>query len=186
MKALKDLNLPNKLTVLRVFLVPLMAGLCYLPGAAGSWAPGIVFALAALTDYLDGRIARSRGLITDFGKFLDPVADKVLVLAAFVMLVRTGQMPAWAAVLVLARELAVDGLRLAAVRKGSVIAAGWLGKVKTCSQMALILLLFFTGWKVTEHWYTIVLCAWVCIITLWSGVDYFVKNRNALEEESAP
>ena len=182
---MKELNLPNKLPLLRVFLVPLMVGLCYLPGPAGSWAPGIVFALAALTDYFDGQIARSRGLITDFGKFLDPVADKLLVLAAFVMLVRPGQMPAWAAALVLARELAVDGLRLAAVRKGTVIAAGWLGKVKTCSQMGLILLLFFTGWKVMEHWYTIALCAWVCVITLWSGVDYFVKNRDALAEEKS-
>lgn len=182
---MSKLNLPNKLTLLRVFLVPLMVGLCYLPGAAGGWAPGIIFALAALTDYLDGRIARSRGLITDFGKFLDPVADKVLVLAAFVMLVRTGQMPAWTVALVLARELAVDGLRLAAVRKGTVIAAGWLGKVKTASQMALILLLFFTGWRAAEQWPALVGCAWVCLITLWSGVDYFVKNRDALGEEKA-
>lgn len=180
------MNLPNRLTVLRVILVPLMVGLCYLPGAAGGWAPGVVFALAALTDYFDGHIARSRGLITDFGKFLDPVADKLLVLSALVMLVSAGRLPAWAAVVVLFRELAVDGLRLAAVRKGQVIAAGQLGKLKTVSQMALILLLFFTGWRVADHWLAIALCAWVCVITLWSGIDYFVRNRDALKETENP
>ena len=176
------MNLPNKLTIARVAFVPVMVGLCYLPGPEGAWAAGAVFAAAALTDYLDGAIARKRGLITDFGKFLDPVADKLLVLSAMIMLVRSGQLPAFAAVLVLSRELAVDGLRMIAVGKGRVIAAGPLGKLKTVSQMAMILLLFFTGWTVAQHWLAILLCVWVCGITLWSGIDYFLRNGDALRE----
>ncbi len=175
------MNLPNKLSLARVALVPVIVGLCQLPGAAGSWAPGIAFALGALTDFLDGRIARSRGLITDLGKFLDPLADKLLVLSALIMLVQGAKLPGWVAVLILARELAVDGLRLAAASRGTVIAAGPLGKLKTFSQMVLILLLFFGGWAVNAHWLLLALCGWVCLITLWSGVDYFVRNRDALK-----
>ena len=171
------MNLPNRLSVLRAMLVPVMVGLCYLPGPAGGWAPGAVFALAAFTDFLDGHIARSRNLITDFGKFIDPVADKLLVLSAFVMLTRAGQFPAFAAVAILARELAVDGLRLVAAQRGTVIAAGPLGKVKTASQMVLILILFFSGWSIESHWSLILAAAWVVAITLWSGIDYFRRGR---------
>ena len=174
------MNLPNKLSILRVLLVPVMVGLCYLPGRAGAWSAGAVFAAAAFTDYLDGHIARSQNLITDFGKFIDPLADKLLVLSAMIMLVHTRQLPAFVPVVVLARELAVDGLRLMAAGKGQVIAAGKLGKIKTCSQMALILLLFFTQWQAATNVFTILLCAWVVVITLWSGVDYFRRNLSVL------
>ncbi len=174
------MNLPNILTILRCAMVPLMVGLCYLPEEC-LWIPGIVFALASVTDWLDGYLARRHSLITDFGKFLDPLADKVLVLSALVMLTRLERIPAWLTVLILARELAVDGLRLAAASRGTVIAAGPLGKLKTFSQMVLILLLFFGGWAVDAHWLLLALCGWVCLITLWSGVDYFVRNRDALK-----
>ena len=176
------MNLPNKLSLLRVALVPVMVGLCYLPGRAGAWSAGAVFALASFTDYLDGHLARSRNLITDFGKFIDPLADKLLVLSAMIMLVHTRQLPAFVPVLVLARELAVDGLRMMAAGKGQVIAAGKLGKLKTVSQMALILLLFFTQWQAGSNWFTVLLCAWVAVITLWSGVDYFRRNLAVLRD----
>ena len=176
------MNLPNKLSLLRVALVPVMVGLCYLPGRAGAWSAGAVFALASFTDYLDGHLARSRNLITDFGKFIDPLADKLLVLSAMIMLVHTGQLPAFVPVIVLARELAVDGLRMMAAGKGQVIAAGKLGKLKTVSQMALILLLFFTQWQAGSNWFTVLLCAWVAVITLWSGVDYFRRNLAVLRD----
>ena len=176
------MNLPNKLSLLRVALVPVMVGLCYLPGRTGAWSAGAVFALASFTDYLDGHLARSRNLITDFGKFIDPLADKLLVLSAMIMLVHTGQLPAFVPVIVLARELAVDGLRMMAAGKGQVIAAGKLGKLKTVSQMALILLLFFTQWQAGSNWFTVLLCAWVAVITLWSGVDYFRRNLAVLRD----
>ena len=176
------MNLPNALTVLRCALVPAMVGLCYLPENL-LWIPGAVFALAAVTDFWDGYLARKNHQVTDFGKFLDPLADKLLVLSALVMLVHLGRIPAWLTALVLARELAVDGLRMIAVGKGRVIAAAWAGKVKTFSQMALILLLFFTGWAWNRNALSLSLSLWAAAITLYSGVQYFVKNGDALREK---
>ena len=175
------MNLPNRLTISRVLLIPVMVVLLYLPGTGYAIAAGCVFALASLTDWLDGRIARKRHIETDFGRFLDPVADKLLVLSAMVMLVWLKLLPAFVLVIVLARELSVDGLRMVAVGKGKVIAAGWLGKIKTTSQMLLLLWLLFSRIPVAEHWLGIVLTAWVVVITLWSGVDYFVKNRDVMK-----
>ena len=173
------MNLPNILTLIRCALVPLMAGLCYLPEDR-LWIAGAVFALASVTDWFDGYIARSRGLITDFGKFLDPLADKLLVLSALVMLTALDRLPAWLTVLILARELAVDGLRMIAVGKGKVIAAAWAGKVKTTSQMILILVLFFLGWRWDGNAFVLAGTIWVAGITVYSGVQYFVKNRDAI------
>ncbi len=177
------MNLPNLLTVARCALVPLMVGLCYLPEEL-LWIPGAVFALAASTDWLDGYLARRNDLITDFGKFLDPLADKLLVLCALVMLTHLERVPAWLTAGILARELAVDGLRMIAVGKGRVIAAAWAGKVKTFSQMGLILLLFFTGWEWKENALTLAATVWVAVITVYSGVQYFVKNGDALRGAS--
>ena len=140
-----------------------------------------VFGAAAYTDYLDGHIARKRHLVTDFGKFIDPVADKLLNLSAMVMLTRLGLLPHWIVIVVLARELCVDGLRMVAVGQGKVIAAGWLGKVKTTSQMALILWLLLTGWPVSGNILSGLIAAWVVVITLWSGVDYFIKNKDCVK-----
>lgn len=186
------MNLPNKLSLARICMIPLMVILmlpntlvCMLLAAA-------VFGLASYTDYLDGHIARKQHLITDFGKFIDPVADKLLTLSAFIMLIHCGLLPAWIAVIILARELSVDGLRLVAATKGTVIAAGMLGKIKTVSQMVLILVLMVFRWPVltaaafTGFTFGSVIATlgafWVAAITLWSGVDYFMKNSAVILE----
>ena len=134
------MNLPNKLSILRVCCIPLLVLLMYLTPAWCHWAALAVFLFASWTDYLDGHIARKQKIITDFGKFIDPVADKLLVLSTLIMLIYRGFMPAWAVVVILTRELCVDGLRLIAVTKGKVIAAGPLGKIKTVLQMFMIII----------------------------------------------
>lgn len=180
------MNLPNRLSVARVAMIPLMVALLIPNTPVCNLLAAAVFGLASITDYLDGHIARSRGLVTDFGKFIDPVADKLLVLSALVMLIQNGLIPAWVVVIILARELAVDGLRLVAVTRGTVIAAGWLGKVKTASQMFTILwLMVFRAPALTALGYTgfsflslisTLGALWMAAITLWSGIDYFVRN----------
>ena len=160
------MNLPNRLTVLRVALVPvvcLLIGLGLYPWAAA------VFALGALTDFLDGYLARRDGLITVFGKFLDPVADKLLVLTAMIMLTEKGLLPAWAAVIVAARELAVDGLRLVASGSGKVVAAKMPGKIKTVLQLCCVLSALILG----RHVVTTVLTVAMAVMTVISGGIYF-------------
>ena len=175
------MNLPNKLSVTRALLIPVMVVLMYFDSRVCMILAAAVFGAAAYTDYLDGHIARKHGLVTDFGKFIDPVADKLLNLSAMVMLTRSGLLPHWIVIVVLARELAVDGLRMVAVGQGKVIAAGWLGKVKTTSQMVLVLWLLLTNLPVAGNVLSALIAAWVVIITLWSGVDYFVKNRDCVK-----
>lgn len=174
------MNLPNKLSLLRVILIPVMVALLYPRTDACNIAAAAVFALASFTDFLDGHIARKRGLVTDFGKFVDPVADKLLVLSAMVMLIQHGLMLAWVTVVILARELCVDGLRLVAISQGKVIAAGKLGKLKTVSQIVLVLWLMIIRVPIMQHWFGIVLTVWVIVITVWSGVDYFIKNASVI------
>ena len=175
------MNLPNKLSLTRMALIPLMVALMYPNNTFFNLLSAAVFGAAAFTDYLDGHIARKEGIVTDFGKFIDPVADKLLVLSAMVMLVNQGLMPAWIVVLILARELCVDGLRMVASGHGQVIAAGWLGKVKTVSQIVLILVMMILRTP-AGHPLGALCCLWVVVITLWSGVDYFVKNKGVLKE----
>ena len=185
------MNLPNKLSLLRVMLIPVMVLLMYLPEIACILLSTAVFGLAAFTDYLDGHIARRDGLVTDFGKFIDPVADKLLNLSAMIMLIHCGMMPAFVVIVILARELAVDGLRMVAVGQGRVIAAGKLGKIKTASQMVVIIFLMLAGRLVPAvdflsvlqlpvQWIGWLGCAWITIITAWSGVDYFMKNSDCI------
>ena len=160
------MNLPNRLTVLRVALVPavcLLIGLGLYPWAAA------VFALGALTDFLGGYLARRDGLITVFGKFLDPVADKLLVLTAMIMLTEKGLLPAWAAVIVAARELAVDGLRLVASGSGKVVAAKMPGKIKTVLQLLCVL----SALILRVHLVTTVLTVAMAVMTVVSGGIYF-------------
>lgn len=186
------MNTPNKLSLLRVALIPVMVLLMYLPGWPMVLVSTAVFGAAAYTDYLDGHIARRDHIVTDFGKFIDPVADKLLNLSAMMMLTRTGLLPHWAVIVILARELAVDGLRMVAVGQGRVIAAGKLGKIKTVSQMVLILFLMLAGRLAglfladastlalvvdVLRW---VMIAWVVIITAWSGADYFIRNFDVI------
>ena len=175
------MNLPNKLSVTRALLIPVMVVLMYVNSRVCTILAAAVFGMAAFTDYLDGHIARKRGLVTDFGKFIDPVADKLLNLSALVMLTRVNLLPHWVVIVVLARELCVDGLRMVAVGQGKVIAAGWLGKVKTVSQIVLVLWLMITGLAVDKNVVSFLAAAWVVVITLWSGVDYFVKNIDCVK-----
>ena len=176
------MNLPNKLSLTRVALIPVMVALMYSNTQVCNILATIVFALAAFTDFLDGYIARKNHIITDFGKFVDPVADKLLVLSALIMLIQHGVMLAWVTVVILARELCVDGLRMIAVSSGKVIAAGKLGKIKTVSQIVLILWLMVSRQPVMRHVVSGLLTTWVLIITLWSGIDYFVKNDSCLKD----
>ncbi len=172
------MNTPNKLTLLRVLLIPVFIVLVYLNFPFHLiWALA-VFIIASLTDFLDGRLARSRGLVTDFGKFMDPLADKMLVMAALVCFVELGRLPAWAMLIVIVREFAVTALRLIAVEGGRVIAAGWSGKVKTASTMVCIcLMLAFTGLPVLDGVCTVVILA----TTIYSGAEYFIKNRDVMD-----
>ena len=175
------MNLPNKLSVTRALLIPVMVVLMYFDSRVCMILAAAVFGAAAYTDYLDGHIARKQHLVTDFGKFIDPVADKLLNLSAMVMLTRSGLLPHWLVILILARELCVDGLRMVAVGQGKVIAAGMLGKIKTVSQIVLVLWLLLTGLPVSGNFFSGLIAAWVAFITLWSGVDYFVKNKNCVK-----
>lgn len=172
------MNTPNKLTFLRVLMIPAFLIVLYLDFPGSRYVALGVFVLASLTDLLDGYIARSRNQVTDFGKFMDPLADKVLVLTAMLWFVECGQMPAWAVAVVVFREFAVSGLRLVAVEGGRVIAAGWSGKVKTASTMVCLILMFLPflpGWVNT-------VCVWVIVLTTaYSGAEYFIKNRDVLD-----
>ena len=177
------MNLPNKLSLLRVLLIPVMVLLMYLPGTACVILSTAVFAIAAFTDFLDGYIARRDHLVTDFGKFIDPVADKLLNLSAMIMLIHCGKLPAWVVIIILARELAVDGLRMVAVGQGRVIAAGPLGKIKTASQMVVIIFLMLIA-RLTDAAVVSIIgwvgIAWIALITAWSGVDYFIRNFDCI------
>ena len=168
------MNLPNKLTMLRILLIPVFMVVLYFPGA--TWVAVAIFIIASFTDLLDGKIARKYNLVTDFGKFADPLADKMLVTAALLWFVEIGQMPAWALLIVLVREFAVSGLRMIASDKGRVIAAGWSGKVKTASTMVCIVLMFLP----IPGWLNTVCVAVIAITTLYSGVEYFVLNRDII------
>ena len=172
------MNLPNKLTVLRILLIPIFMVVLYWGFSGSAYVALAIFIIASLTDLLDGKIARKYHLVTDFGKFADPLADKMLVTAAMLWFVEIGQMPAWALLIVIIREFAVSGLRMVASDKGRVIAAGWSGKVKTASTMVCIVLMFLPipAWLNTA-------CVWViALTTLYSGVEYFMKNKDVLSD----
>lgn len=170
----------SKITLIRVMFIPLYMILMYLSGGQPGmwlWISLGVFIVASLTDYVDGHIARKYNQVSDFGKFLDPLADKLLVIAAMVMFCQWGQFPAWALMIVLAREFAVTGLRLVAVGKGKVIAAGWSGKVKTASTM--IGLCVMMGFPCVG-WLNSVIVLVIVVTTVYSGIEYFMQNWNCL------
>jgi CDP-diacylglycerol--glycerol-3-phosphate 3-phosphatidyltransferase len=171
-------NLPNKLSLIRVMCIPAIVVLLYLPEDGCRIAAGILFILASVTDWLDGHIARKNNLVTDFGKFIDPVADKLLVLTTLIMLLHRRQMEAWIIIIILSRELAVDGLRMVAVGQGKVIAASWFGKIKTTCQMILIIACILLNLHVFATWYMIVMTIVTVLMTLFSAIDYFMKNRS--------
>ena len=172
------MNTANKLTLLRVVMIPLFLLVLYLdvPGA-NYWALAI-FVIASLTDTLDGYIARHYNQTTDFGKFMDPLADKCLVTAAMLWFVEIGQMPGWALLVVIIREFGVSGLRMVAADKGRVIAAGWSGKVKTASTMVCIVLMLLPIAPLVNN----ICVAVIVLATIYSGVEYFMKNLDVLAE----
>ena len=177
------MNTANKITLFRVILIPIFLLVCYLDFPYHLPAALAIFVIASLSDFLDGYIARHYNQVTDFGKFMDPIADKVLVISAMVMFVSWGRMPAWILVVVIARELAVSALRMIAVDNGRVIAAGWSGKVKTASTMVCICIMLIPElagiWvPVLDIALNLVCVAVILITTVWSGVEYFIKNKS--------
>ena len=171
------MNLANRLTMLRIALIPVFLVVLYLDFPYHRYVALAIFILASATDFVDGHIARSRNLITDFGKFMDPLADKMLVMAAMLWFVEVGRMPAWALLIVVVREFAVSGLRLIAVDNGRVIAAAWSGKVKTASTMVGICLMLLPVPPVVDTLVTAV----IVLTTVYSGIEYFVKNKDVMD-----
>ena len=173
----------NKLTLLRMALIPVFLGVLY-AGLPRGLALGI-FIVASLTDTLDGYIARHYNQITDFGKFMDPLADKVLVMAAMCWFVEAGRMPGWVLAIVLFREFAVSGMRLVAVEQGRVIAAGWSGKVKTAATMVCLCLMLLIGapgiGDSAPDFIAQISNIVIVATTLYSGAEYFIKNRDVFK-----
>ena len=175
------MNTANKLTMCRVVMIPIFIVLLYLDFSAHLWVALEIFILASITDFVDGYVARHYNQITDFGKFMDPLADKLLVMSAMAWFVQVAWMPAWAFFIVIARELAVTGLRLVAVEQGRVIAAGKSGKVKTASTMVgICLMLAFPGMEVLRLVCVIV----ILVTTVYSGIEYFIQNKDVLGKEA--
>ena len=174
------MTLASKITLVRVAMIPAYLATMYAShGEAGLWMylSLAIFIIASLTDFVDGYIARHYNQTTDFGKFLDPLADKLLTVAAMAMFCEWGIFPAWALMVILTREFAVSGLRMVASQKGSVIAAGWSGKVKTASTMVgLCAMMAFPGIDIL-NWVVIIM---IVATTLYSGVEYFIQNWKCL------
>ena len=178
-----QMNLPNKLTILRVLMIPffVLFMLWDITGAADKWIAAAIFIVASLTDMLDGKIARKYNLVTNFGKFMDPLADKLLVSAAMICLVEMGRLPAWMVIVIISREFIISGFRLIASDNGVVIAASYWGKFKTVFQMAMIIVLIFDfggSFGIIE-----MVLIWISLIlTVVSLVDYIVKNVGVLKD----
>ena len=170
------MNLANKLTLVRIGAVPVILVLLYVGRTWSLWTAVAVYIVACVTDTLDGYVARRYGQITNFGKFMDPLADKMLVLAVMCVFVQRGQMPGWALAVVLLREFAVSGLRLLAVERGRVIAAAWSGKIKTIVTMICLGFMIPFRWP----WLSILSTVLILATTLVSGGEYFWKNREVL------
>ena len=174
------MNWPNRLTILRVALIPVVILLMYIDHPVTQALALTVFVIAAFTDFLDGYLARRNKIVTNFGKFLDPVADKLLVLSTMIGLCGLGRFPAWACIVILFREISVDGLRMVAVEQRRVIAAGWLGKIKTVLQLATIVVYFLRNRPFGTFPMDRIMLWATILMTLWSGLDYFWKNRQVI------
>jgi CDP-diacylglycerol--glycerol-3-phosphate 3-phosphatidyltransferase len=177
------LNLANKITIIRILLIPVFIVFLFSHIPYGAWLAVIVFTVAALSDGLDGYIARTQDQITAFGKFLDPLADKLLISAALVALVDLGRLSAWVAIVIIGREFAVSGLRLFAFRKNLIIPSSSMGKLKTFSQIVAIIVIirdlqiFLFGFSIG------LILIWIAVfLTVLSGIDYFIKARGILEK----
>ena len=180
-----SMNLPNKLTILRVILIPFFVFFMLAPyfEGYGNYIAVAIFIIASFTDFLDGYLARRDNLVTNFGKFMDPLADKLLVCAALICLIETGQLPAWVVVIIISREFIISGFRLIASDNGVVIAASYWGKFKTVSQMLMVIVLILN----IDHIVFAVLgtaLMWIAVaLTVISLVDYIVKNKDVLKDQ---
>ena len=179
-------NLPNSLTLFRVACVPVLVVLLFFPHKATSFVAALVFGLASISDLLDGFLARRQQLVTTFGKFLDPLADKLIVSAALIMLIPLGRTPAWMVVVIVGRELAITGLRSMAVSEGRVISADELGKKKMVFQIVAILglLLHYEYFGINFHAIGMFFLWLAVVLTLWSGFNYFRRFWDVLEENA--
>jgi len=194
------MTLPNKLTLLRIIIIPVMIVLFYIPWLSENniflgvsylyFIEFLIFIIASLTDFLDGYIARKYNLVTTFGKFLDPLADKMLVFSSMVILMLNNNgvipggplIPMWVFVVMIIREFMVSGIRMLVSTKGVVIAAGWMGKWKTFVTMIAILVLFMSGIHVSVIYIGQVLMYIACLLTIVSGAQYFWRSRNIILE----
>ncbi len=176
------MNTPNKLTIARIIMIPFfVAFLMYdITGNADKWIALTIFVVASLTDLLDGYLARKYHLVTNFGKFMDPLADKLLVCSALICFTSTGQLPAWITIIIIAREFIISGFRLIAADNGIVIAASYWGKFKTVSQMIMIILMIMNIQNVVFQGAITVFVVIAVALTIISLVDYIMKNKNVL------
>lgn len=174
------MNTANKLTLIRIALIPVFLIVLYIGFPFANWVALAIFIIASLTDFADGYIARHYNQITDFGKFMDPLADKMLTMAAMCWFVQNGEMWGWVLALVLLREFAVSGMRLVAVEQGKVIAAAWSGKIKTASTMVCICLML----AFDAAWLDLVSQLIILATTLYSGTEYFIKNKDVFSKVS--
>ena len=177
------LSHPNTLTLFRIAAVPIIVILMLFPNRVSCWVAAILFSAAAITDYLDGYFARRFGLVSNLGKVMDPVADKLLVSSAFIMLTALGWVPAWMVCIIIGREIAVTGLRNIIAEKGEDVSASKLGKYKTGFQIAaaIPLLIHYPFFGLDAHAIGTFFLWGALVFTLWSGIDYFVKFRNLLK-----
>lgn len=178
------MNLANKITIFRILLVPLFMIILFSNIGNATYIAGIIFIIASITDAIDGHLARSKNMITDFGKFMDPLADKILVLAALISLVQFGKVPAWMVVIVITREFTVTGLRILAAASGVTIAASNLGKFKTIFQLLAIILLLFNNYPFDKMNLPMdyILLHISVIFTIISGIDYIYKNKEIFQK----
>lgn len=179
------MNLPNKLTIFRVILIPFFVFFMLAPYFPdnGKYIAVAIFIIASLTDMLDGKIARKYNLVTNFGKFMDPLADKLLVCSAMICLVATGQLASWIVIIIISREFIISGFRLIAADNGIVIAASYWGKFKTVFQMLMIIVLILDIQNVGFQVLGVILTYVALILTVVSLIDYIVKNKQILKEQ---
>lgn len=177
------MNLANKITFVRVLLIPIFMFFLYSNINNSGYIAGAIFIIASLTDTLDGYIARSRNLVTNFGKFVDPLADKILVSAALISLVDLGKIPGWVVVVIIAREFTITGFRILAASEGVTIAASSLGKIKTITQLVAIVALLFNNYpfNMINFPFDIIMLYISLFFTVLSGIDYLYKNRHTLK-----
>ena len=177
------MNLPNKLTMLRVILIPFFVFALLNPGGIvpySDYVALVIFIIASLTDMADGKIARKYGLVTDFGKFMDPLADKLLVCSAMICLIEMGRIPSWIVIIIVAREFAISGFRLIAADNGIVIAASYWGKFKTTFQMIMIILMIV---NIPQLQILTDITMWIALaLTIISLCDYIMKNKQVISQ----